>query len=47
MELAAKPQTGSEIARLVVLAGVGHQFDMEAPDRFNAEVRGFLRSVQR
>lgn len=34
-------------SRLVVLPGVGHQCDMEAPDRFNAEVRGFLRSVQR
>jgi pimeloyl-ACP methyl ester carboxylesterase len=34
-------------SRLVVLAGVGHQLDMEAPDRFNAEVRSFLRSVQR
>jgi pimeloyl-ACP methyl ester carboxylesterase len=33
-------------SRLVVLPGVGHQIDMEAPDRFNAEVRGFLRSVQ-
>ena len=32
-------------SRLVVLPGVGHQSDMEAPDRFNAEVRGFLRSV--
>jgi hypothetical protein len=30
---------------LVVLSGVGHQCDMEAPERFNAEVRGFLRSV--
>lgn len=34
-------------SRLVVLAGVGHQCDMEAPDRFNAEVRDFLWSVQR
>ncbi len=34
-------------SRLVVLPGVGHQLDMEAPDRFNAEVRAFLRSVQR
>jgi pimeloyl-ACP methyl ester carboxylesterase len=34
-------------SRLVVLPGVGHQSDMEAPERFNAEVRGFLRSVQR
>ena len=33
-------------SRLVVLPGVGHQSDMEAPARFNAEVRGFLRSVQ-
>jgi pimeloyl-ACP methyl ester carboxylesterase len=32
-------------ARLVVMAGVGHVSDMEAPERFNAEVRGFLRSV--
>jgi pimeloyl-ACP methyl ester carboxylesterase len=32
---------------LVVLSGVGHQSDMEAPERFNTEVRGFLRSVQR
>ena len=34
-------------SRLVVLPGVGHQSDMEAPGRFNAELRGFLRSVQR
>ena len=34
-------------SRLVVLSGIGHQLDMEAPDRFNAEVGGFLRSVQR
>jgi pimeloyl-ACP methyl ester carboxylesterase len=34
-------------SRLVVLPGVGHQCDMEAPHRFNAEVSGFLRSVQR
>jgi pimeloyl-ACP methyl ester carboxylesterase len=31
-------------SRLVVLPGVGHQCDMEAPDRFNAEVRTFLQS---
>jgi hypothetical protein len=29
------------------MAGVGHQSDREAPDRFNAEVRNFLRSMQR
>ncbi len=33
-------------SRLVIMSGVGHQCDMEAPDRFNAEVRGFLRSVR-
>jgi pimeloyl-ACP methyl ester carboxylesterase len=32
-------------SRLVVMPGVGHQCDMEAPARFNAEVRRFLRSV--
>ena len=32
-------------SRLVVLPGVGHQSDMEAPDRFNAEVRTFLQSA--
>jgi pimeloyl-ACP methyl ester carboxylesterase len=31
---------------LVVLAGVGHVSSVEAADRFNAEVRTFLRSVQ-
>lgn len=30
-------------SRLVVLAGVGHLSDMEAAERFNAEVRTFLR----
>ena len=34
-------------SRLVVMPRVGHQCDMEAPDRFNAEVRSFLRSVRR
>jgi pimeloyl-ACP methyl ester carboxylesterase len=32
-------------SKLVVIPGVGHLADIEAPDRFNAEVRGFLRSV--
>jgi len=34
-------------SRLVVLPRAGHQSDMEAPDRFNAEVRNFLRSTPR
>ena len=32
-------------SRLVVIPDVGHLPDMEAPQRFNAEVRSFLRSV--
>ncbi len=32
-------------SRLVVMAGVGHASDMEAPERFNTEVRSFLKSV--
>lgn len=31
--------------RLVIMPGVGHLGDMEAPDRFNAEVRRFGHSV--
>jgi pimeloyl-ACP methyl ester carboxylesterase len=31
---------------LVVMPGVGHMADMEAGERFNAEVRAFLQSVQ-
>jgi pimeloyl-ACP methyl ester carboxylesterase len=30
---------------LVVMPGVGHVSNMEAPERFNAEVRNFLREV--
>ncbi len=33
-------------SRLVVIPGVGHMSSVEAAERFNAEVRGFLRSVQ-
>ena len=33
-------------SRLVILPGVGHAASMEAPERFNAEVRGFLRSIR-
>jgi len=32
-------------SRLVVLPGVGHAASMEDPERFNAEVRRFLRTV--
>jgi pimeloyl-ACP methyl ester carboxylesterase len=33
-------------SRLVVMAGVGHVSNMEVPERFNAEVRRFLREVE-
>ncbi len=32
-------------SRLVVMAGVGHLSNMEAPERFNTEVRSFIRSA--
>lgn len=32
-------------SQLVVLPGVGHVSNIEAPDRFNAELRHFLQSV--
>ena len=32
-------------SKLVVVPGVGHMVDMQAPDRLNAEVRRFLHSV--
>ena len=32
-------------SRLVVMPGVGHVSNIEAPERFNAEVRAFLRSL--
>lgn len=41
-ELHAKIPTST----LVVMSGVGHQSNIEAPERFNGEVRRFLRSVQ-
>jgi pimeloyl-ACP methyl ester carboxylesterase len=32
-------------SKLVFIPGAGHMIDMEAADRFNAEVRSFLKSV--
>lgn len=34
-------------SRLVFMPGAGHLSDMEAPERFNAEVRRFLRQVEK
>jgi pimeloyl-ACP methyl ester carboxylesterase len=48
LEVVARDLTARILgSRLVVLPRVGHQCDMEAPDLFNAEVRGFLRSLPR
>ncbi|HIH45095.1 MAG TPA: alpha/beta hydrolase [Candidatus Methanoperedenaceae archaeon] len=33
-------------SRLVIIPGVGHQSNLEAPEIFNAEVRSFLRANQ-
>ncbi|MGH3040847.1 MAG: alpha/beta fold hydrolase [Gaiellaceae bacterium] len=33
-------------SRLMVMEGVGHVSNVEAPERFNTEVRAFLRSAQ-
>jgi pimeloyl-ACP methyl ester carboxylesterase len=38
---------GIRASRLVLMSGLGHECYLEAPERFNAEVRGFLRSVAR
>ena len=34
-------------SKLVVMPGVGHMSNVEAAETFNAEVRSFLRSVDR
>lgn len=33
-------------SRLVVIPEVGHMVDMQAPERCNAEIRGFVRSIE-
>jgi pimeloyl-ACP methyl ester carboxylesterase len=47
LNVAEELHAGIPGSTLVVIPGVGHLADMEAPDRFNAEVRRFLRSVER
>lgn len=46
MDVAKEMHASIPASTLVVMEGVGHESDMEAPDRFNAEVRRFLRSTQ-
>jgi len=43
--VADKLHAGIPHSRLVFIPGVGHQSNLEAPARFNAEVRGFLRMI--
>jgi pimeloyl-ACP methyl ester carboxylesterase len=51
-DVRAGPAVGRELhaaiprSTLVVLPGAGHQLNMEAAERFNAEVRAFLRSAR-
>jgi pimeloyl-ACP methyl ester carboxylesterase len=32
-------------SRLVIIPGVGHESNLEAPEIFNTEVRSFLREI--
>lgn len=47
LEVAEELHRGIHGSRLVTLAGLGHVSYLESPDRFNAEVRSFLRSHAR
>ncbi len=38
--------SGIRSSKLVLLPGVGHMIDIEAAERFNTEVRAFLRAIQ-
>lgn len=38
--------SGIRGSKLVLIPGVGHMIDIEAADRFDSEVRAFLRAVQ-
>ena len=44
-DVAAQLHAAIPRSRLVWLEGVGHQSNMEAPERFNAELRRFLAAV--
>jgi pimeloyl-ACP methyl ester carboxylesterase len=46
MKVAEEMHANIPGSKLVVMPGVGHMGDMEAPERFNAEVRSFLKSLQ-
>ncbi len=46
LTLAKNLHTRIPTSKLVVMAGVGHMSSVEAAERFNAEVRSFLRRAQ-
>lgn len=46
LEVADQLHAAIRHSRLVVLPGVGHLCNLEAPARFNSEVRSFLRAAQ-
>jgi pimeloyl-ACP methyl ester carboxylesterase len=46
LNVAEDLQLAIPTSRLVVLAGVGHVSSVEAPERFNSEVRDFLQNSQ-
>lgn len=45
LKVAKDIQTCISSAKLVVIPGVGHMANVEAPDEFNSHVRQFIRSV--
>jgi pimeloyl-ACP methyl ester carboxylesterase len=45
LDVARALETAIPTSKLVFMPGVGHQSNMEAPERFNSEVRSFIRSV--
>jgi pimeloyl-ACP methyl ester carboxylesterase len=45
LDVAAEVHARIPGSKLVIMAGIGHQSSMEAPERFHAEVRNFLRPV--
>jgi pimeloyl-ACP methyl ester carboxylesterase len=45
LDVAREMQANIPGSTLVVMEGVGHEGDMEGPDRFNAEIRRFIHSV--
>jgi pimeloyl-ACP methyl ester carboxylesterase len=47
LDVARALETAIPTSKLVFMPGVGHQSNMEAPERFNDAVRSFLRSVAR